>query len=174
MSQTRSRAGSFSSPAGIRICRPLQGLVIERSPCSWGYGRPLAVVTHRHQRVADGRRSPASATFRCRRRVHAPGYGPVAPSALGRMLAHTSADVIPSERSESRDLWNAKPALTHLSTDPSTRCLWHLPRDDIAEGRFPRNERWDSPAHQEPIAQGRDISRPYTSQANSFQEFGIV
>ena len=81
------------------------------------------------------------------------------------MLAHTSADVIPSERSESRDLWNTKPALTHLSTDPSTRCLWHLPRDDIAEGRFPRNERWDSPARQEPIAQGRDISRPYTSQA---------
>ncbi len=32
--------------------------------------------------------------------------------------------------------------------DPSTRCLRHLLRDDIEEGRFPRHERWDSPARQ--------------------------
>jgi len=29
-------------------------------------------VTHRRQRVADGRRSLASATYRCRRRVRGP------------------------------------------------------------------------------------------------------
>jgi len=144
-----------------RICRPLQGLnywLIFRSlgltPQAKYLSPPLGAYWITHH-VAPG--------------AHAPGYVPVAPSALGRMLAHTSADVIPSERSESRDLWNAKPALTHLPADPSTRCLRHLPRDDIAEGRFPRNERWDSPAHQEPIAQGRDIFRPYTSQTNSLQ-----
>ena len=53
--------------------------------------------------------------------------------------------------------------------DPSTRCLRHLPRDDIEEGRFPRNERWDSPPRQEPIAQGRDISRPCSCPSVSFR-----
>jgi len=62
-----------AADASGNICRPLQGLVRWLIMGSWGYWRPLAVVTHRHQRVADGRRSPTSATFRCRRRVHAPG-----------------------------------------------------------------------------------------------------
>ena len=44
-----------------------------RSLRSDPYGRPSAVVTRRHQRVADGRLSPASATNRCRRRVQALG-----------------------------------------------------------------------------------------------------
>jgi len=33
-----------------------------------GYSRPAAAVKHRRQRAADGRRSPASAADRCRRR----------------------------------------------------------------------------------------------------------
>jgi hypothetical protein len=157
--------------------------------CPWPTHRPLNPLSHARESTNSSSRfalatakvlpPPPEAQFLLNPPVpgaHAPGKISVAPSALGRMLALTSADVIPSERSESRDLWNAKPALTHLSTDPSTRCLWHLPRDDIAEGRFPRNERWVSPARQErnraaympPLCiqrdinrQGRDIFRPY-------------
>jgi len=61
---------------------PFRGSISYPPSSSWGYGRPSAVVTHRRQRVADGRRSPASATFRCRRRVNAPGYAFVAAPRL--------------------------------------------------------------------------------------------
>ena len=65
-----------------RHLSPLGGLSNLVNISSWGYVRRSAVVTHRRQHLAEGRRSLTPATFRCRLRVDAPVYGSFAPPAL--------------------------------------------------------------------------------------------
>ena len=60
-------AGS-ARPLSLRVCASDFEVARMSTRFPRGYSRPAAAVKHRRQRAADGRRSPASAADRCRRR----------------------------------------------------------------------------------------------------------